>query len=94
MIKKLRANAGESLVETLVAILVLAIASASLATMIMSAMRLNEKADAAQQQLYAEIEIAENRAGTEADLIYVGSLEVAVEVSGAQDELRSYKLGG
>ena len=57
--KKLRSQRGETLTETLIAILIVAIAATGLATRTATVARLNEKTNAAMSEFYAELSAAE-----------------------------------
>ena len=57
--KKLRSRKGETLTETLIAILIVAIAATALATRTATVAQLNEKANAAMSEFYAELSAAE-----------------------------------
>ena len=98
--KKLRSRAGESLIESLAAILVMTMASIVMYSMVTAAADINTKAkenDLAVQQQMAVAERAERASGygTISMYIEVGDdtervAEVDVEIFGAPGELYSY----
>lgn len=61
MLKKLRAKAGETLIETLAAILIFTLSSIMLLSMISSASKLNETAKAADERNQTQMEYAEKQ---------------------------------
>ena len=63
LIKKLRFAKGETLVETLTAVLIISLASVALASMIAAASRLNIRARENDERLYAAISELESGAG-------------------------------
>ena len=91
---KLRSQKGETLTETLVGVLLVALASVVLAAMIGAACRMNIRAKVRDEALYAEITAAENRTGGETGSVTVkvdGTEEsVQVKYYGAEGKLRSY----
>ena len=92
---KLRSQKGETLTETLVGVLLVALASVVLAAMIGAACRMNIKAKVRDEALYAEITAAESRTGGETGSVTVkvdGTEEKSVQVKyyGAEGKLRSY----
>lgn len=95
--EKLRQTHGETLVETLAAILILALSSAMLAVMCNMAVNINKQAADANYRLYREISIAEQAAGTEKITVKLvfpdATISVnQVEYTGSENELYSYKL--
>ena len=64
MKKKLRSRCGEMLVESIVAVLIISLASVVLASMITSASRLNKTAKEKDTELYAAITAAETHSGS------------------------------
>ena len=87
--KKLKSKRGETLTETLVSILIIAMASA----------RLTKRAEAADAQFYEELSAAEAGRGEDGDAaitLTVGgsSGELPVVISGGSGELKSYRLAG
>ena len=91
---KLRSQKGETLTETLVGVLLVALASVVLAAMIGAACRMNIRAKARDEALYTEITAAERRTGEETGSVTVkvdGTEEsVQVKYYGAEGKLRSY----
>ena len=91
---KLRSQKGETLTETLVGVLLVALASVGLAAMIGAACRMNIRAKVRDEALYAEITAAESRTGGETGSVTVkvdGTEEcVQVKYYGAEGKLRSY----
>lgn len=91
---KLRSQKGETLTETLVGVLLVALASVVLASMIGAASRMNNRAKVRDEALYAEITAAESRTGGETGSVTVkvdGTGEsVQVKYYGAEGKLRSY----
>ena len=74
---KLYTRRGETLVETLAAILLLALSAAMLAIMVSTAININKETALASAMLYREISIAEQGAKT-------GSVPVTVQFNGAR----------
>ena len=72
--KKLRSRAGETLMETLVAVLIASVGLTMLASMITSSARLITKSRSVLKDYYAENNKLEERAGGTAD-----TLDIAVE---------------
>ena len=97
--KKLKSKHGETLTETLVSILIIAMASALLATMVGVSARLTKRAEAADAQFYEELSAAEAGRGEDGDAtitLTVGgsSGELPVVIYGGSGELKSYRLAG
>lgn len=91
--KHSRSNAGETLVETLAAVLIVGIASTLFLTFVMTSSNMNQAAkgkdDAVYEQLSAAETMGENpKPGT----VQFGSDSVNVEVYGGADGLISYKV--
>jgi type II secretory pathway pseudopilin PulG len=59
--KKLSSKRGETLAEVLVAILIVALSAALLASMVSAAVSVGTKANAATEELYNELSVAESR---------------------------------
>jgi hypothetical protein len=96
--KKLLHSHGETLTETLVAILIIAISAGILSMFAGSSMKLNLTADNVSQTFYKEWSLAEEQAegGSEGVAVFDGNLEglereVPIQLTGAKDELISYK---
>lgn len=64
MIRKLRQKKGETLIETLVAMLVIVLSVALLCTCVMSAANINKQTREADEEFREELLAAENRTGT------------------------------
>ena len=94
MRSKLRTQKGETLTETLVGVLIVALASVVLASMIGAASRMSAGAAERDQVLYEEITAAERRTGGETGSVTVTvdetSQSVSVTYYGAEGKLRSY----
>ncbi len=95
--QKLKSKRGESLVETLVAILILSLSSAMLAMMCSMAVKINRQASLANAILYREISIAEQGAGTTKKRVVLEFSDTSVNIdgvlfTGAAGELRSFAL--
>ena len=95
---KLSSGKGETLVETVVAVLVVALASVIFATMTLSASRLNAAAMDADEAFYSELSAVEQQTGTTSGTVTVSwdstSENFAVMITGADGELRGYADGG
>ena len=74
MKKKLSSRRGETLAETLVAVLIVSFASVLLASMLTSSSRLNKTAKENDEELYAAVTAAETQSGTGTD----GTVTVSV----------------
>ncbi len=96
----IRSHAGETLTETLCAMLVIALSSILLVTMLMVGMRLNR--DAAQQdaRFYEEVNALEQRTASSAPARVTvnassgASYTLDVTVYGSEDGLRAYRKAG
>lgn len=92
--RKLACARGETLVETVTAILVMALASVIFAAMVVSSTRLNAAAKTADEVYYAGLSAAETNAGTGAGTVRVEwdatYQEFTVVLTGTDGELRSY----
>ena len=92
--KKLRACRGETLTETLVAVLLVGLASVVLASMIGVASRLSTQTAEQDAALYAEVTAAETRAdgasGSMTVTVHGRSETFPVTYYGAEGELHSY----
>ena len=78
LVCKLRSRRGESLTETLCAILILALAATMFVVMARSAVNLSRKATEATAALYKELTTAETQSGTGG----AGEVEVHIDVAG------------
>jgi Tfp pilus assembly protein PilV len=97
--RKISSKAGETLIETLVAVLVVALSSIILVTMTVTASHLNAAARTADQAFYAELSAAESGTGSTATgTITVswttGSQSFSVDFVGSGSELKSYTYTG
>ena len=99
--KKFRSKCGETLAETLVGVLVIALASVALASMITASAKLSTKAKENDDRLYQSISAAETQSGTGTDgtvtvVIGSASVEKAVKFYCADPEepIYSYSAEG
>lgn len=94
---KLRSRSGETLTETLAAVLVVSCASVLLATMILAASRLNTSARTQDAALYRALSAAEAQATPDGSAEIIASdargntYRFDVSVYGEADGLRSYR---
>lgn len=99
LLKKLRQSRGETLIETLVAVLVMTCASVLLATMLLAASNLNSKAQEQDKSFYDQVTAAETdttpRYDVDVQFTENGSAVVTVKSSlyGATDGLNAYRGG-
>lgn len=92
-----RASRGETLVETLAAILVVSLTSVFLLTSVMSARKVNDQAGESDQRFRLEMEAVERHENAQSGKIKIstprdGTSEYAVTVYGQDDALRGYEL--
>ena len=87
-----RARRGETLVETLAAILVVSLTSVFLLTSIMAAQRVNRRAGEADEQLRLEQDAVERRENGKAGTVQVGSSQYDVIRYGEGKALQGYVL--
>lgn len=92
---KLRSRGGETLTETLAAVLLVGLASVVLASMISAASRIRAQALERDEALYAEIGAAESRTGSgspESVTVTVGGVnrEFSITHYGEEGQLHSY----
>lgn len=93
--KKLRSSKGETLTETLVAVLITALSALLLATLTGTAVSLSQKADTAAEALYGQISQAEEAGGDpRAGTVTVNGETVQVYFYGAGDGPVSYRAKG
>ena len=92
--KKLRSSKGETLTETLVAVLITALSALLLATLTGTAVRLSQKADGAARALYGQISQAEAGGEARPGSVTVNGETVPVWFYGAGDGLTSYRAKG
>ena len=87
-----RARRGETLVETLAAILVVSLTSVFLLTSIMAAQRENRRAGEADEQLRLEQDAVERRENGKPGTVQVGSSQYGVIRYGEGEALQGYVL--
>lgn len=87
-----RARRGETLVETLAAILVVSLTSVFLLTSIMAAQRVNRRAGEADEQLRLEQDAVERRENGKPGTVQVGSSRYDVIHYGEGEALQGYVL--
>ena len=87
-----RARRGETLVETLAAILVVSLTSVFLLTSIMAAQRVNRRAGEADEQLRLEQDVVERRENGKPGTVQVGSSQYDVIRYGEGKDLQGYVL--
>ncbi len=94
---KLRCTRGETIVETLASVLIVALSCLIFFTMVMSSSRMNAAAIAADDAFYAQLTAAETHSGDGATFVTVswggGYSVFAVLTSGGEGELSSYRGG-
>lgn len=93
--RKLRSRKGETLTETLVAVLIVGLASVVLASMIGAASRISTQVLEREKDLYEEIAAAETQTGSGQDgvvTVRIGGTDknFAVSYYGGEDQLHSY----
>lgn len=87
-----RARRGETLVETLAAILVVSLTSVFLLTSVMAAQRVNRQAGEGDEQLRLEQDVVERRENGKAGTVQVGSSRYDVIRYGEGKALQGYVL--
>ena len=94
--KKLKSRRGETLTETLVSVLIIAMAAALLATMVGVSTRLTARAGAEDEKFYRELSDAEaGAAAADGEIILTvdgAGRRLRVSVAGGGGELTSYRL--
>ncbi|MEG1396633.1 MAG: hypothetical protein RSC82_06620 [Oscillospiraceae bacterium] len=99
LLKKLRQSRGETLIETLVAVLVMTCASVLLATMLLAASNLNGKALEQDQIFNEQLTVAETQQKPQGGTVSVQaeneskSIPIDVIFYGDSTGIRSYKGG-
>jgi type II secretory pathway pseudopilin PulG len=90
--RKLRQNRAETLVESLVSILIVALASTMLLTAVATASRLNQTARESQEDYQSKLEAAETGAGTPGGTVIItnvpgedADVSVSVTIYGDED---------
>lgn len=89
LLKKLRARSGETLTETLCAVLVMSLSSVLLATMISAASHMNATALEKDSALYSELTTAEERSAAKSE-----PKAVEVTINGAKVTFAATYYGG
>lgn len=93
-----RANSGETLVETLLAILIVTLVSVAFFTSAITAANINKKVGDSDKKLEEELIIAEKGDGTREGKVTVvtdgANFDYDVNFSGATGKLASYRLKG
>jgi Tfp pilus assembly protein PilX len=84
MIKKLKAKRGEALVESIAAMLLLAMLMVTLAAVVQTALRISGNAAADAARNLAAVNAAMNGTGTYADTLYVAGVAIPVNVGSEQ----------
>lgn len=99
--RKLQSRRGETLVETLVTILIVALSAGLLVVMAATAVRMGQSADEKAEAYYKELAAAEAASGTRSgtaviggDLENTGQVSVPIRITGEDDELRAYRKDG
>ena len=87
-----RTSRGETLVETLAAILVVSLTSVFLLTSVMAAQRVNRQAGEGDEQLRLEQDVVERRENGKAGTVQVGSSRYDVIRYGEGKALQGYVL--
>lgn len=94
---KLRSRKGETLTETLVAVLLVGLASVVLASMISAASHMSAQALERDKDLYEEITAAEAQSGGQDGSVIIkidgSDKNFTVTYYGGEDQLRSYSYG-
>lgn len=93
-----RTKSGETLVETLLAILIITLVSIAFFTSAVTAANINKKVTDADKKLEEQLITAEKGEGTREGLVTVvtdeGNFDYDVNFSGANGDLTSYRLKG
>lgn len=93
-----RVNSGETLVETLLAILIISLVSIAFFSSAIAAANINKKVGDADRELQKELMIAEEGNGNRDGIVTVetdeGNFDYNVKFSGDNSKLASYKLKG
>lgn len=85
--KKLRSSKGESLTETLAAVLVVALSATILATMTAASVKVTRAADEAARAVYAELDRVETGPAS-------GAGSVTIRVGGKEETVAVARYGG
>lgn len=98
LLKKLKSRAGESLVETLVAVLIIALAAGLLAGGATTTVKLNQRAAESGRVFFEELSQAEagETYGTGTAQVRLGSnfYQLDITFTGDEDGLRAYRVEG
>ncbi|HBT96095.1 MAG TPA: hypothetical protein DEB24_08540 [Coriobacteriia bacterium] len=102
LLHKLRSEAGDSLAEVIVALLIAALGAAALATLVLSATTVISKSEAEMEKIYAaELTIAAQQAGSDASITISGSglasTPIVIPVQVQQDagyDFKRYTVSG
>lgn len=96
MRRKLRSKKGESLVEVMAAILIVALSVTMLYTLLMSASAMNKRARTLSEQYQQELNTAEERANPTSGTVTVGteSVDVTFYAAGDDGALTAYTAEG
>lgn len=96
--RKLHSDRGETLVETLASVLIVALTSVIFASTTIAASHMNATAKTADDTFYAELSAAETHTGSMPDTVTVswsgGAQDFTVTRVGTDSELRSYTYTG
>ena len=91
--KKRRSNAGETLVETLAAVLIVGISTTLFLTFVMTSSNMNQAAKEKDDAVYAQLSAAETASGeAKPQTIQFGADSVDVKVYGDENGLLSYRI--
>jgi type II secretory pathway pseudopilin PulG len=90
--RKLQSCRGETLTETLAAILIVVLSSIMLVTMSLGAVRINRTAAALDETLRQQQEEAERQLTGESAVVAAGPYSYEVQETGGDGELASYTL--
>lgn len=96
ILSKLGKRGGETLVEALAAILLIALSVAALGSMTMAAIKLNNKSKSMSQSFYSEISAAEKCEGTSEGVVHFSGIDrdVTVRYTGGDGALTAYRAEG
>lgn len=94
---KLRSRRGESLMEVLIAILIMALSCAMIAGVTRAAILINRRASDATEKFYTDMSRAQQSSTSSGTLTVagtggVGSVDIPITISGTADGLRAYTL--
>lgn len=89
---KLRSQRGESLMEVLCAILILALSCAMIAGVTRAAIQLNRQANTATEAYYTQLTDAEAHSTASSGTLRVDGVDIPITISGTSGGLRTYTL--